>query len=118
MKRLFLGVVLLAVSAGLTQTAGAGHRPPFPRDELRPAKHAAAPAEEDNATRVTHVVKPSEADPSITRFDEANIAMFEKSSSDHAPLVVFMPGTNGAPANAPLLLRTIAGQGYRVIGLE
>jgi hypothetical protein len=35
-----------------------------------------------------------------------------------SPLAIFLPGTHGRPKNALALLQTIAGQGYRVIGLS
>jgi hypothetical protein len=68
--------------------------------------------------RVTYAVKPSEADPNITRFDDPNLIMFNRDLGPDAQLVVFLPGTNGVPANAKLLLGVVADQGYRVIGLD
>ncbi|MBV9183932.1 MAG: hypothetical protein JO356_21715 [Acidobacteria bacterium] len=66
---------------------------------------------------VTYVIRPSETDPSISHFDEPNYVIFDRNASQEAELVVFLPGTNGMPHDS-LLLRVIADQGYRVIGLE
>jgi hypothetical protein len=63
-------------------------------------------------------VRPSEADPTITRFNEPNEIVFARESTPDAELVVFMPGTGGRPSRALQLFGVIAGQGYRVIGLE
>ena len=63
-------------------------------------------------------VRPSEADPSIRSFDEPNLIVFNPDAGAQAPLAVFLPGTNGRPANVRLLLSVIASQGYRAIGLE
>jgi len=67
---------------------------------------------------VVQEVRPSEADPSITRFNEPNLIVYDEQSGPESQLVVFMPGTDGKPSNAALLLRQVASQGYRVIGLE
>lgn len=61
-------------------------------------------------------IKPSEADSAVRDFDSPNIVISNSSSS--APLVVFMPGTHGEPSRGRDLLEVVAGQGYRVIGLE
>jgi len=61
-------------------------------------------------------IKPSEADPAIRSFDSPNFVMATPSST--APLVVFLPGTNGEPSRGQDLLKVIADQGYRVISLE
>jgi predicted esterase len=67
---------------------------------------------------VTREILPSEADPSITRFNEPNVIVFDEEAPADSPLVVFMPGTGGKPNNVVHLLRVVAAQGYRVIGLE
>ncbi len=67
---------------------------------------------------VVQQIRPSEADPAITRFDDPNYVVFDEQSGPPSQLVVFMPGTDGKPGNAALLLRQVASQGYRVIGLE
>jgi hypothetical protein len=64
------------------------------------------------------VPKVSETDPAIARFNEPNYVVFDEQSGPDSQLVVFMPGTDGKPSNAALLLRRVASQGYRVIGLE
>jgi hypothetical protein len=63
-------------------------------------------------------VKPSEADPAVRNFDEPNLILVPRQAAPGAPLAVFLPGTGGRPENVRLLLGVIAGQGYRVIGLE
>lgn len=70
------------------------------------------------AGQVVYLVKPSQTDPAIQLFDEPHLVVFDPALSAHAPLVVFMPGTGGKPANSPRLLRVVASLGYRVLGLE
>jgi len=70
------------------------------------------------ADLVVQQIRPSEADPAITRFNDPNYVVFDEQSGPESQLVVFMPGTDGKPSNAALLLRQVASQGYRVIGLE
>ena len=43
--------------------------------------------------------------------------IFAPATPTTAELVVYLPGTNGTPEGAALLLATVAHQGYRVIGL-
>ena len=66
----------------------------------------------------TQEILPSAADPSITRFNEPNVIVFDEAAPADSPLVVFLPGTDGKPRSAGQLLRVVAAQGYRVIGLE
>ena len=68
--------------------------------------------------RVVHYVRPAEADPNVQHYLRDNIALFRRDLvTDRSPLVVYLPGTFGAPDRAKMLLGTIAGQGYRVLGL-
>ena len=66
---------------------------------------------------VERQVVPSRADPGVKQFDEPSIAIAGPHAAD-APLVIFLPGTGGAPARNMALLRVVAGQGFAVIGLE
>jgi hypothetical protein len=75
-----------------------------------------APASAGNL--VVQEIRPSDADPSITRFNESNYVVIDDEATAAAQLVVFMPGTGGKPANASQLLGVVAHLGYRVIGLE
>lgn len=68
--------------------------------------------------QVVYQIRPSEADKAISRFDEPSYVTFNQGVGDQAQLVVFLPGSNGKPANAARLLGVIANQAYRVIGLE
>lgn len=63
-------------------------------------------------------VKPSDADPVITNFNEANLIIVPEGTKVKVLLVVFLPGTNGRPANTQLMLSVIAQQSYRTIGLS
>jgi hypothetical protein len=61
-------------------------------------------------------IRPSQADSTVMAFDTPNL-IIDNGRKD-APLVVFLPGTGGAPDNLEPLLGVVASQGYRVIGLE
>lgn len=63
------------------------------------------------------LVRSSQADPSVQSYDEENVVFNPAGADRSTPLALFFPGTNGKPEYARLLLRTIAQQGYRVIGL-
>jgi hypothetical protein len=63
-------------------------------------------------------ILPSETDPAIIDFNEPNYVVVDEEVPSEAQLVVFMPGTDGKPANAAKFLRIVATFGYRVIGLE
>ena len=63
-------------------------------------------------------ILPSDTDPGITRFNATNIVFFNRAAGPKAPLVVFLPGTGGAPKYTELLSRVVAYLGYNVIGLE
>jgi predicted esterase len=67
---------------------------------------------------VVYEIKPSETDRSIVHFDDPHVVILDRASNAAAQLVVFMPGTDGKPRNAMGLLRVVAAQGYRVVGLE
>ncbi len=75
---------------------------------------AAAP----DQTLSVQEIRPSAADPAVKAFDEPSIALAASDLPADAPLAIFLPGTGGRPAVAMTLLRVMAGQGYRVIGLE
>ena len=67
---------------------------------------------------VTHTVLPSEADPSITAFNAENFAWIDLDARSATPrLVVFLPGTGGAPRNTRLFPIEAARLGYHAIGL-
>lgn len=116
MRRIYGLLLFVGLIASATQACEAGRRQQF-LSEPQQSPAFTDPAGEAPVDRVIHTVKPSEADPSITRFDEANVVMFNRGSDNHAQLVVFLPGTNGKPEHARLLLSMVANQGYRVIGL-
>ena len=63
-------------------------------------------------------ILPSDADPAVTRFNETNIVLFNRAAGPQAPLVVFLPGTGGAPKFTEFLSHVVADLGYNVIGLE
>ena len=62
--------------------------------------------------------KPSALDPAVRAFDDPHVVISPGGAAADAPLVLFLPGTGGRPQNVVDLLRTVAQQGYRVIGLE
>ena len=71
------------------------------------------PSKSDDMERVL----PSQANPGVQQHDEPNIVIMPQDHAATVPLAIFLPGSGGRPQNAAALLHTIAGQGYRVIGL-
>ena len=63
-------------------------------------------------------ILPSDTDPAIVHFNEPHVVILDSGAAPAAELVVFMPGTKGKPRNAITLLKVVASQGYRTIGLE
>ena len=68
-------------------------------------------------TLVKYWIAPASADSSIKRFNELEYVVFERHVKASAPLFVFLPGTDGRPANTTDFSNTAARQGYRAIGL-
>jgi hypothetical protein len=67
---------------------------------------------------VTHEVLPSETDASITTFNAEHLAWVDLDARSATPgLVVFLPGTGGAPRNTRLFPIEAARLGYHAIGL-
>lgn len=62
-------------------------------------------------------IRPSQADQTVAHFDDVNVVLDPSQTATDAPLALFLPGTHGQPLNAITLLKVVAGQGYRVIGL-
>ena len=69
-------------------------------------------------TLVRYWITPAATDSSIKRFNEPQYIVFERHVKSSAPLFVFLPGTDGRPANTTELANAAAHQGYRVIGLS
>jgi hypothetical protein len=67
---------------------------------------------------IRYWITPASADSSIHRFNEPQYVVFERHVKSTAPLFVFLPGTDGRPANTTEFANTAARQGYRVIGLS
>ncbi len=66
---------------------------------------------------VQEEIRPSQADPTVRQFDDVNVVLTPMQGVTNAPLAIFLPGTHGKPLNAMTLLKVIADQGYKVIGL-
>src|SRR4051794_20515251 len=79
------------------------------------ARAQSAPSE---PALITYRIAPSAVDPSIHRFDQPHLVVFDSTARPDAPLFLFLPGTGGRPQNASDFLTAAARRGYRVIGLE
>jgi hypothetical protein len=66
---------------------------------------------------VTYRITPAATDSSIHRFNDPHYVVFERRVKAGAPLLVFMPGTDGKPERTSDFANVAAHQGYRVIGL-
>jgi len=79
--------------------------------------HAQAPGgngtSQPSSGRIVYLVKPSEADPGITAFNEPNYVVLNRAGPADPKLLVFLPGTNGAPLSYALVLLVAADAGYR-----
>ncbi len=67
---------------------------------------------------VRYRIAPSAVDSTSHRFDAVNYVVSARGVKTDAPLLVFLPGTDGRPINATAFEDLAARQGYRVIGLE
>jgi len=67
---------------------------------------------------VKYWIDPAATDSSIKRFDYPQYVVFERRVKASAPLLVFLPGTDGRPANTTDFANAAARQGYRAIGLS
>jgi hypothetical protein len=72
----------------------------------------------DSANLVRYRVAPSAVDSASRRFDAENYIVYARGVKADAPLLVFLPGTDGRPMNTTAFADLAALQGYRVIGLE
>ena len=63
---------------------------------------------------LVYEVKPSQADPAITRFDDPGYIVFNRESTSQQELVVFLPGTKGKPLGGAQLYGVIAAMGCGV----
>jgi pimeloyl-ACP methyl ester carboxylesterase len=64
-----------------------------------------------------YAIWPSDADPTVKRFDKANLVLLKNGLPQAANLLVFFPGTGGEPNGSWPFLEAGAEAGYRVIGL-
>lgn len=62
-------------------------------------------------------ILPSQTDSRVKQFDKPHAVIKPKKAQLNAPLVVFLPGTNGFGANTVSMLEFASSQGYRAIGL-
>jgi hypothetical protein len=70
------------------------------------------------STVTQELVRPSQANPAVSQFDEENVVLTATDVRNDAPLAIFLPGTHGKPMNSLHLMNVVASQGYRVIGLS
>ena len=84
---------------------------------IPPAAVVAQSATQEPAL-VTYRITPESTDSTIHRFNSAHYVVFERTTTSAAPLLIFMPGTDGAPERTSEFADLAAHQGYRVIGLE
>lgn len=62
-------------------------------------------------------ILPSAVDPAVEEFDRPHMVIRPTRKTFDAPLVVFLPGSNGWGANTASMLEFAASRGYRAIGL-
>jgi hypothetical protein len=62
------------------------------------------------------LIKPSETNPAIAHFDDANMIVRPEKLKG-APIMVWFAGTGGKPESTKALMNAVAGQGYRAVGL-
>lgn len=79
---------------------------------------AGAQADPDSAGLTRYMIAAGSHDSTIKRFTAPSYVVLANSVKDSAPLLVFMPGTDGEPRRSSMFANTAARQGYRVIGLE
>src|SRR4051812_42498565 len=70
------------------------------------------------AGRQVLCIKPSATDPAITHYDRLNYVTYRDGISADANLLVFLPGTGGAPPGPIDFLKQAVEAGYRTISLD
>ena len=102
-----VGLVLVGSICSAQQNSRAGSSPK-PHDQRGMEAMASLGAE---------LVPATTADPSIkTEFDDPSVVATPQ-GTPRKELVVLLPGTGGKPAQYSLLIKTLAANGFRVIGL-
>ncbi len=66
---------------------------------------------------VISFVSPHDADAAVTRFTDDDVIVSPRTVPKNAPLLVFLPGTNGSPQTLKRFLAVAASDGYRSIAL-
>lgn len=82
-----------------------------------PSPSAGAVAAPNRDQRVVYEVRPSEADPTVTRFDGAHYIAFDRPAPD-TELVVMMTGTGGQAEYMAPQINFLADQGYRGVSIS
>jgi hypothetical protein len=67
--------------------------------------------------RIVKCVKPSDTDPAIQHFNAPHYVVYSSVAKPSANLLVYLPGTGGAPPGPVRFLNEAVGAGYRVISL-
>ncbi len=83
----------------------------------REVPRAGAPARARRSL-IHYTVRPSATDPAIGEPDDDHYVCLADSGPYNGKLLVFLPGTNGRPANATVFLEEAARAGYHAVGLD
>ncbi len=65
-----------------------------------------------------YLIRPAEADPAISNWNDPHVVEIDRGAVQHAVLFVHLPGSFGQPESTKLLLQEAARNGYRAIGLS
>ena len=120
--RLFACLALVgAVATGGARKLASQQQPPPSADS---SQHQLAPGVRAFVTQLPKLMNgtvaeilPSDADPTIKRFNAPNIIAYRNDVKPDAPLLVWFSGTGGTPIGGWLFIKAAAEAGYRVIGL-
>lgn len=69
------------------------------------------------ASGTEYRILPSATNTSVEQYDKVHLAIKPDKANFNAPLVIFMPGTNGWGAKTAPMVRFASSRGYRAIGL-
>jgi hypothetical protein len=117
-------VVIACVPSATSGSARASAAPAYPVATVAPAASATASTRlvldvpEETQALTVRMVAPRDTDPQIAAPSDPHVVAFDPAIPERGQLFVFLGGGGAPPANAQLILRQAAANGFNAIGLS